>query len=289
MKYIKSPFNYIGGKYRLLPQIIPHFPKHTNTFVDVMGGGFNVGLNVDADKIIYNDMVTPLAELWQYFYNHNKNEILQYITETIQQKHLSKTDKDAFNNFREHYNTSQSKNPLDLYILMCYSYNYQLRYNNKGEYNSSHGTNRSSFTEAMKEKLVQTLDAIHKKNITFRNDDFQRLINENMQKLDNCSLVYFDPPYIISTGNYNDGNRGFKNWTNNDERRLYKTLNTLNENNINFALSNITHHKNKENKYLLKFIENNSYNIHQVNSNYNNCSYNSSKSMTKEVLITNYI
>ncbi len=24
-KYIKSPMNYIGGKYKLLPQILPHF------------------------------------------------------------------------------------------------------------------------------------------------------------------------------------------------------------------------------------------------------------------------
>ena len=26
-KYIKSPLNYVGGKYKLLPQILPLFPK----------------------------------------------------------------------------------------------------------------------------------------------------------------------------------------------------------------------------------------------------------------------
>ena len=26
-KYIKSPTNYIGGKYKILPQILPHFPS----------------------------------------------------------------------------------------------------------------------------------------------------------------------------------------------------------------------------------------------------------------------
>ena len=31
MKYIKSPLNYTGGKYKLLPQIIPKFPKNINT------------------------------------------------------------------------------------------------------------------------------------------------------------------------------------------------------------------------------------------------------------------
>ena len=50
---IKSPLNYVGGKYKLLPQILPLFPDNINTFVDLFGGGFNVGINVKANKIIY--------------------------------------------------------------------------------------------------------------------------------------------------------------------------------------------------------------------------------------------
>ena len=53
--YIKSPLNYVGGKYRLLSQIIPLFPDKIDTFVDLFGGGFNVGINVNANRIIYND------------------------------------------------------------------------------------------------------------------------------------------------------------------------------------------------------------------------------------------
>ena len=53
--YIKSPLNYTGGKYKLLKQIIPLLPDNINTFVDLFGGGFNVGINVKANKIIYND------------------------------------------------------------------------------------------------------------------------------------------------------------------------------------------------------------------------------------------
>ena len=46
---MKSPLNYIGGKYRLLPQILPLFPKQINTFVDLFAGGLDVSINVDAD------------------------------------------------------------------------------------------------------------------------------------------------------------------------------------------------------------------------------------------------
>lgn len=41
--YIKSPFNYIGGKYKLLPQIYSTFPNNTNVFVDLFGGGLMWG------------------------------------------------------------------------------------------------------------------------------------------------------------------------------------------------------------------------------------------------------
>lgn len=36
--YTKSPLNYVGGKYKLLPQIIPLFPSSVNVFVDLFGG-----------------------------------------------------------------------------------------------------------------------------------------------------------------------------------------------------------------------------------------------------------
>ena len=54
--YIKSPINYIGGKYKLLPQIIPLFPKNINTFVDLFGGSGTVLMNVVANRYIYNDI-----------------------------------------------------------------------------------------------------------------------------------------------------------------------------------------------------------------------------------------
>ena len=63
--YIKSPMNYVGGKHRLLPQIIPLFPKDINTFVDLFCGGFNVGVNIDANKIIGNDLCSEVIEVYK--------------------------------------------------------------------------------------------------------------------------------------------------------------------------------------------------------------------------------
>jgi site-specific DNA-adenine methylase len=37
--FIKSPLNYIGGKYKILSQIISFFPEDINCFVDLFTGG----------------------------------------------------------------------------------------------------------------------------------------------------------------------------------------------------------------------------------------------------------
>ncbi len=43
-KYIKSPLNQIGGKYKLLNQIVRYFPKNIDTFYDLFAGGCDVAI-----------------------------------------------------------------------------------------------------------------------------------------------------------------------------------------------------------------------------------------------------
>ena len=78
-KYIKSPINYAGSKYRLLKKIIPLFPNEIHTFVDLFGGAFNVGINVNAKRVIYNDIINYLPELFEYWNGTDLEEINNYI------------------------------------------------------------------------------------------------------------------------------------------------------------------------------------------------------------------
>ena len=73
---IKSPLNYIGGKYKILNQILPLFPKQIDKFIDLFAGGCNVGINVDAKKIIFNDNLNYLIDLFNEFKNSDINFIL---------------------------------------------------------------------------------------------------------------------------------------------------------------------------------------------------------------------
>lgn len=81
--YIKSPLNYVGGKYKLLPQIIPLIPKDINTFVDLFGGGFNVGINIEAKHLVYNDICKQVVDLLEHFYNNDSEYIHNMILKTI--------------------------------------------------------------------------------------------------------------------------------------------------------------------------------------------------------------
>lgn len=280
-KYIKSPMNYIGGKYKLLPQILPHFPNYIGTFVDLFSGGCNVAINVNANRIICNDINKKIIELFEEFKNTEISEILYKIKMRIAEYNLSKENEEGFKKFREFYNATQE--PIDLYTLTCYSFNYQFRFNNDLQYNNPFGRNRSQFSDNMEHNLIAFVSKLKKLNVEFSSKDFTQISLNNLTPED---LIYCDPPYFITTGTYNDGNRGFKDWRTEQERDLYNYLDNANERGIKFALSNVIEHKGKVNEILSEWAK--KYKIIDLNYNYSNASYNTAKGESREVLIINY-
>lgn len=280
-KFLKSPLNYVGGKYKLLPQLLEYFPKEINTFVDMFSGGFNVGINVDSKKTICNDINSFIIDLYKELYKEPINNVLGHIQNRIDEYGLSKENEDGFKKFRVYYN--KTKNPIDLYTLSCYSFNYQFRFNNDKEYNNPFGRNRSQFSENMRNNLILFTEKLNNMNIEFSSEQFDKL---NLEDLTDKDFVYCDPPYLITTGSYNDGNRGFKDWKEEEELKLYDMLDNLNDKHIKFALSNVIEHKGKENKLLKEWSK--KYKVIYLTSDYSNSSYNTKRDKSIEVLIVNY-
>lgn len=139
--YKKSPINYVGNKYRLLSQIIPHFPKYINTYVDLFGGSGTVLLNVKADHYIYNDINAYVADVFRGLCSTNADKIIEEVQNMIVKYGLDADNKESFERLRDDYNGGQN-DWLTLYTLMCFSFNGQFRFNNKHEYNSSFGKRR---------------------------------------------------------------------------------------------------------------------------------------------------
>nr|CAI52506.1 DNA-methyltransferase [Geobacillus stearothermophilus] len=283
VKYIKSPLNYTGGKFKLLDQILPKFPKRIDTFVDLFCGGCNVGINVNANKIICNDIIDYLIQLLKYFQTHSIDHILSHIETRIQEYNLSKSNKEGYLALRDYYN--KHRFILDLYVLTCYSFNHVIRFNSKHEFNAPFGQNRSHFNDTLKKKLVDFVNEIHSKNIVFTNNDFEISLDEFGPN----DFFYCDPPYLISQGVYNDGKRGFKGWDEEQEIRLLNFLDRLNEKGIKFALSNVFENKGLRNDLLIQWCERNEYFVYPISSNYSNSSYHrKDRNTSLEVLITNY-
>lgn len=287
LKIIKSPLNYIGGKSKLLEQILPLFPKEINIFVDLFAGGCNVGLNVKADKIICNDNLKFLIEMYQQFQQNNLNDILQHIENQIYTYELSLLNEEGYKKFRQHYNTH--KNPLDLFVLIAFSFNHQIRFNNSHEFNNPFGRERSSFNDTMKSNLVHFIRKIQNTRTEFTCFDFDKF---DLSFLTSTDFVYCDPPYLITTGTYNDGKRGFTGWNEAEEHKLLQILDNLQKRNIKFALSNVLEHKGKENEILQNWVHKNDFlKVNYIQTNYANSNYQTlvrDKEASVEVLITNY-
>lgn len=280
MEYVKSPLNYTGGKYKLLPQLLELFPKQVNTFVDLFAGGGNVSVNVKAEKVVFNDLMWQVPEMLQEFKKIGVEESLRKIDEYISSYDLSKENKEGYLALRELYNKGKS-DPLMLYTLICYSFNNQIRFNNKGAYNMPFGKDRSSFNPTLREKFITFVQRLQSMEIQFSSKDFREL---DLDTLGENDFVYCDPPYLITVASYNE-NGG---WGEQAERDLLAKLDTLDKAGVKFGLSNVFESKGKENIILKEWAK--GYKVHYLDHTYSNCSYHKKDKQSKdiEVFITNY-
>lgn len=279
---VKSPLNYTGGKTKLLPQILPLFPDKVGTFIDLFCGGCNVGANVNADKVIYNDYMSQIIELFKNWKDNNLEDTIQYIETQIEKFNLTKQNQEGFLELRKQYN--EYRDIRDLFVLVAYAFNHQIRFNSKGEYNMPFGKDRSEYNKNMKTNLINFITRIHEQNSTFLNKSFDEL---NVEEFTKDTFVYADPPYLITVASYNE-NGG---WNEQMEYKLLEYLDKCTENGIKFALSNVLEMNDKSNDILKKWAHEKGYNIHHLNYTYGNCNYHKldkTVGLTDEVLITNY-
>ena len=220
--------------------------------------------------------------MFEYF-RKNGISIINNIYSRIEEFDLSEENAEGYLALREKYN--KNKDILDLFILTCYSFNHQIRFNSRHEFNTPFGKNRSAYNKTIEENLISFIKALQSKNIEFYSKDFTFLYGFDLCKND---FVYCDPPYLISNASYNDGKRGFKNWGTDEEVQLLDLLDFLDYKEVKFALSNVLVHKGMTNEMLAEWSK--KYTVKHIEKTYNNSSYqrkNKDKE-TQEVLICNF-
>lgn len=302
---IQSPLNYTGGKYKLLPQILPHFPKDIDYFVDLFCGGGNVGINIPCNRVLFNDNNSIIRYMFGTFKNMDKEETFRLIDSIIKEYGLSDSDKFGYEYYgcnsadglskyntngylrlRDDFNKMQNKDYgyyITLYVLIVYSFNNQIRFNRKGEFNLPAG--KRDFNRKMREKLSAFIDRLKSGDYTFESNDFREISDEDWN---DKTFVYVDPPYLITCATYNEQD----GWNEELEKELLNYLDKLNDRGIRFALSNVLQSKGKENKLLLDWVNRNigKYRVIYLDYTYANSNYHTKDrtSKTDEVLIVNY-
>lgn len=299
---ISCPFNYIGGKFKLLEQMQPYFSEE-EVFLDLFVGGGNVGINSSSSKVIFNDSNERLIDLIKFIRDTNTEILLDKLDSIIDEYNLSNTslygysyydcnsskglaeyNKDKFLKLRDDFNSGVFLGEIDyalLYILMVYSFNNQIRFNRKGEFNLPVG--KRDFNSKMRSKLVLFSEELKHKDVQFMKKDFRDI---SLDDLSPNTFIYCDPPYLITNATYNENGM----WTDSDEKDLLDFLDVANKKGFKFALSNVLESKNKKNSILDEWIKEKGYYCNYLNKSYSNSNYHrkNKDSVSEEVLITNY-
>lgn len=272
----ESPLNYIGSKSRMIAHIKKKLPNNFDLFVDAFGGGFNVGVNIKANKIVYNDINYFVKELVESFKVNDTYEYLLYIRKMIRKFGLEKSNSKSYFKARQYYNLlpRNKRDPRLLYTVILYGYQQQIRFN--GEHNFNNPVGMRWFNDKVLEKMISFSRVLKETNVVFKCYNYVDLAEE-IQK---DTFIYMDPPYRLTRGSYNDGKRGFTGWTEATEKVLFEFADNLHVNGNRFMISYVLEHGGKINDKLKSWIKSRGYRLIHVGV------VNGVK--RKELLIVNY-
>ena len=139
---IRSPFFYVGDKYKLIAQLKKHFPLNIHSFVEPFVGGGSGFLNVVADQYIVNDIDTYIIDLHKYIseYSTKEEQLFQQLFRLIDvydlscsynnkmvsdelKKKFKKTyfarhNSQKYKTMKNDFNSNKNRNMLVLYLLL---------------------------------------------------------------------------------------------------------------------------------------------------------------------------
>lgn len=176
-----------GSKHSQALQILSYFPKTIATYHEPFAGGCNILIALlekrwNITHYIISDICQPLIDAYQQIqkdplsvmkhYRMNWNEL--------------QSDKNHYYIVRDRFN--QTKNPLDFIFLTRTCTNGLIRFNQKGEFNSSFHITRDGIHPKRFDQIISRWHPLLK-SVEFRCCDY-RTIHPNSD-----DFIYCDPPY----------------------------------------------------------------------------------------------
>ncbi len=296
---IRSPFFYVGDKYKLMPQLKRMMPEDIGQYIEPFVGGGSSFLNSKGFKYVLNDIDPYVVELHRQIgaYAWKQEELFGKLFEIMDHYKLScsyrnicvpdelkknyvktyysKYNKEAYIRMRRDFNAGKD-DFLRLYLLLIYGFNHMIRFNGRGEFNLPVGN--VDFNHNVYQALVDYLEFVRGHKLEFYSMDYISFLETITFEED--SYIFLDPPYLISMSEYN------KLWNEEKENELCDYLDGLDKRGIRFGITNLITHKGKVNKRFLEWSR--KYCAWDVESNYISFNDNTIKMDSKEVFVTNY-
>lgn len=217
---------WTGSKRPISKKIISYFPRNIETYYEPFLGGGSVFFQLlkenssNVRKFKLSDKNESLIGIFKIVKNSPKELTRSYSDKWAK---LQK-DSDFFYTEREIYN--KTKDPLVFYFLTRTCYNGTIRYNRKGEFNTSHHFGRKGMNPQKVEQIIFYYSELMKdKDIDFFCDSF-----ENVVPINNRDIVYLDPPYTNNRSLYfgNISLDELLSWVNNLPCSWFMNINGVN-------------------------------------------------------------
>ena len=296
---IRSPFFYVGDKYKLMPQLKELMPADTRQYIEPFAGGGSSFLNAQSRVYLLNDIDPYVIGLHRAIgeYRNREEELFSglfdlisryglscsykghFVPEELKRKYpktyYSRYNKNAYLKMRADYNADKS-DPLKLYLLLIYGFNHMIRFNGGGDFNLPVGN--VDFNANVYHALKNYLEFTARHELVFFNLDYI----EFLEKTDFVpgSYVFLDPPYLISMSEYN------KLWNDRKEDELCEYLDGLDRKGVKFGITNLITHKGRVNRRFLEWSG--KYLAYNIRSNYISFNDNTVKADSREVFVTNF-
>jgi len=231
-KDVSPVVKWVGGKRQLLPEIRKYIPEKFTIYYEPFVGGGAVLFDIQPKRAVINDVNFELMNLYEVIRDN-----VDLLIEDLK-KH--KNEKEYFYEIRELDRDKEKYSQLTkverasrLLYLNKTCYNGLYRVNQAGQFNTPFGNYKNP--NIINEKVIRAVsDYFNWADITFKCCDFE----ESVKGIGKGAFVYFDPPYdpVSESANFTEYSKdGF---TKEDQIRLKKLCDRLNDKGIKFLLSN---------------------------------------------------
>ena len=189
-KIVRSPFFYVGDKYKLIEEISSYFPDDIEKFVEPFVGGGAVLFELQPANALINDINKALINTYNIICNE-ADAFLEAVNRLDEE--MWEDGKKYYYSVREHYNDKLMKSEYDVELAALFvfinkhCFNGLYRVNGKGLFNVPYNNSRRASAD---ENVIREVSK-YLKGVKIINGDFEEACKDAKKG----DFVFIDSPY----------------------------------------------------------------------------------------------